>query len=173
MPERNWEKDWEICKKATPGPWYAIPHPEYKNASWRVDTSPDVPWASFGQLAYMSEEDARFVAEAREALPYYLQRVQELEAQCAIMRKHVKEAIDFLNYGDLAIAKECLNDALSDNVGRTLQEKIEKLEAVVEAVKSFREQCNRYITCRNLKNCTAECLFVRACKALETLEKEE
>jgi len=21
MPERDWERDWEICKKATPGPW--------------------------------------------------------------------------------------------------------------------------------------------------------
>lgn len=78
MLERDWQKDWELCEKAT-GPWYAIPHPDYKNANWRVDTRPDVPWANFGQVAYMSAENAQFIAEARQALPYWLQRARELE----------------------------------------------------------------------------------------------
>lgn len=79
-PERDWAKDWELCEKATPGPWYAIPHPEYTSASWRVDTNPNASWAGFGQLAYMSEENARFVAEARDALPYWLKWVRKLTA---------------------------------------------------------------------------------------------
>lgn len=79
MPERDWQKDWEACQKATPGPWYVIPHPEYRNASWRVDTNPDAPWVNFGQLAYMSAENAQFVTVAREALPYWLQQVQEMK----------------------------------------------------------------------------------------------
>ena len=39
---RNWARDWELCKKATPGPW------------------------------------AEFIAEAREALPYWLNQMLDV-----------------------------------------------------------------------------------------------
>jgi hypothetical protein len=100
MAQRDWQADWELTKRATPGPWYAIPHPEYKSAKWRVDTNPNASWANFGELAYMSAEDARFVAEAREALPYWLQRVKELEHVLEPLRYQDKEML-LKKIGDL------------------------------------------------------------------------
>ena len=52
----------KIAEAATPGPWYATPHPECRGANWRVGTRPSTDWVNFGQIAYMSGANARFVA---------------------------------------------------------------------------------------------------------------
>ena len=83
MTERNWQKDWELCEKATSGPWKAdregTHFVEYyitvnKGFKERVlfsgDNELDTTW-----------EDTVFVAEAREALPYWLRRYKELHAK--------------------------------------------------------------------------------------------
>lgn len=55
MSERDWQRDWEICQ-------------HYKTHIYDIDTDQDV----------LIEE---FLAEAREALPYWLQRVEKLEEE--------------------------------------------------------------------------------------------
>ena len=130
---RNWQKDWELCERATPGPWEIgvwytngrvndgsdatwkpknIPHgkcyvchceesilvKEYKNCvghTMHLHKLPDLSewreiYSTTGKRIignYNDEEggvctkkeDAEFIAEAREALPYWLKRVKELE----------------------------------------------------------------------------------------------
>jgi len=110
MADRDWSKDWLLCQKATPGPWWYIrpcdgeafikpsgpeiiryqddeldfvngmdrfgivrePHYRNRNGSGRV-------YKAWGQGRKAIENDMRFIAEAREALPYWLQRAKELE----------------------------------------------------------------------------------------------
>lgn len=80
MPDRNWEKDWEMCEKATPGPWKADDKQLWHRGKSYDD--PDDPHVYLGEVADWCEQckaNLRFIAEAREALPSYLQRVKELE----------------------------------------------------------------------------------------------
>lgn len=78
MSERDWQKDWEMCERATFGKWemvsancpegpYMIRMPYPKGGTW------------YGVRMIAWKKDAEFIAEAREALPYWLQRVWELE----------------------------------------------------------------------------------------------
>ena len=60
MPERDWQKDWEMCQRATSGKWE-------EGGTW------------YGVRMVAWKEDAEFIAAAREALPFWLQRVRELE----------------------------------------------------------------------------------------------
>lgn len=106
-PARDWAKDWEICERATPGPW--------KHEDRFYIRVPGV-LQSLAVLNWDEERNGRFIAEAREALPYWLQRVKELEEvlrlayraltegmadvpaeardpQCARMRLEAKKAI--------------------------------------------------------------------------------
>lgn len=82
---------------------------------------------------------------ACEALPYWLERVQELEAQAATMRKIIE-----LVRNDLAFITRCsdpegwsddawekLGYALSTTAGKEILERIERLEAVAEAAKQM------------------------------------
>ena len=70
----------KIARGATPGPWYAIPHPEWRGANWRVDTRPGTDWANFGQIAYMSGANARFVAAFNpKTVLELLDKLQQLE----------------------------------------------------------------------------------------------
>lgn len=73
MPERDWAKDWELCQRLSRTPWqlddrtiwykgYAIWHPLLVGSR-------------------CTDADLRFIIEAREALPYWLQRVRELEEE--------------------------------------------------------------------------------------------
>lgn len=65
-------------KARTPGKWYAIPHPEWDGASYRIGTNPDAPWANFGQIAYMGAADAAFTAHCSEDVPALLAEVDRL-----------------------------------------------------------------------------------------------
>jgi hypothetical protein len=62
--KRDWQKDWELCQAATPGPWRA-----------EVYAQRIMPYI----CEHVNAADARFIAEAREAIPYWLQRVRKLE----------------------------------------------------------------------------------------------
>lgn len=132
MPKRDWSKDWEVCERATPGPWYAIPHPEYKHGNWRVDTRPDVPHANFGQLAYMSAENAQFVAEAREGWPAALEerarlakRVQELEEDITFLTQEYGNSNEPMTQDALELKKRC---RILEERAR-LAERVRELEA--------------------------------------------
>jgi len=60
MTERDWQKDWEMCQRATSGKWE-------EGGTW------------YGVRMVAWKEDAEFIAAAREALPFWLQRVREVE----------------------------------------------------------------------------------------------
>jgi len=71
--KRDWQADWELCEKATSGPWWVD-----DKTIWRKGVS--IAHA----LAYGSrctQDDLVFIAAAREALPYWLQRARELEIE--------------------------------------------------------------------------------------------
>lgn len=76
MSERNWEKDWELCQKASPSLWRVV-----GKDSWKLKGFPQVeintPEGHYFPVNF--ECDAIFIAEARDALPYWLQRVRKLE----------------------------------------------------------------------------------------------
>lgn len=124
-PARDWERDWELCQRATPGPWYprATDDERFMNAQY-VSTDPGPGWLHDGEQGMSVEEcepekviaitllqtprlasvedgkwdeNTEFIAEAREALPYWLQRVKELEdalRQCV-------EALEFCSHKEL------------------------------------------------------------------------
>lgn len=84
MSDRDWQKDMELAKKATPGPWRA-----------EVYARRVMPYI----CDHVDPADARFIATAREGWPAALEerarleeRVKELEAQAAVMREALKQA---------------------------------------------------------------------------------
>lgn len=99
MPERDWSQDWETCEWATPGPWEwdlhrsrLVQKVENKNPlrDYYGDYDIiDVFRAPPASLNIRSKNDAKFIAESREALPYWLQRVRELEEE----RNRYKKAL--------------------------------------------------------------------------------
>jgi len=88
MTERDWQKDWEMCQRAIPGPWrwvyykwtdiYALVGP--RDETILDDGSYRGEYDSPGErLITPDDPNGQFIAEAREALPYWLQRVREME----------------------------------------------------------------------------------------------
>ncbi len=86
MSERNWRKDWELPQKVTPGPW-KVKFSEYPYLIGIYDCgvithdSKPIVWMERCRANEQLRYDLEFIAESREALPYWLQRVRELEAQ--------------------------------------------------------------------------------------------
>lgn len=99
MVERDWQRDWELAKRATPGPWIVRkangrPGVWVKGGAKIASVeAPDFPpvLEDEGRL-----QNATFIAEAREALPYWLQRVKKIER----LLKHALHEV----------ANMCLND---------------------------------------------------------------
>lgn len=96
---RDWQKDWEISQAATPGPW-VITIDGYGRI---VGVMPDIEVIHDGCIFVAKdpdrprfEEDCRFIAESRAALPYWLQRVKELETQVAALRETLKDTLKAL-----------------------------------------------------------------------------
>lgn len=66
---RDWQEDMKMCEKASPEPW-RVEQLEYMgNRGMVQETVIDGVTSEI-----YNEEDARFIAEAREALPYWLQQ---------------------------------------------------------------------------------------------------
>lgn len=84
MSERDWQKDWELAMRATPGPWgydYDFTT-EPINAYIHMKEDGKCVGLAIAKVFRGARErcnDTEFIAEAREALPYWLQRVRELE----------------------------------------------------------------------------------------------
>jgi len=87
---RNWARDWELCQKATSGPWkwskWSSKDEGYTGMVY-YENGHEVSLMGVGSECdddydiYIKESDARFIAEAREALPYWLRRYKELHAK--------------------------------------------------------------------------------------------
>jgi hypothetical protein len=89
---RDIKKDRELCSKATPGPWihdsredriYSISENGREQYVCTTDEHVINHWLS------NNAADAEFIATSREALPYYINRVEELEVQNANLRDKV------------------------------------------------------------------------------------
>lgn len=52
----------------TPGPWFAIPHPEWPGANYRITSDPSEPWANFGPICYTSPQNAPLIAASPSLL---------------------------------------------------------------------------------------------------------
>ena len=77
--ERDLDKDLELTKLATPGPW----RDEYNDGDWGAsveseETGIRVATTEQLELGIQFRRDAAFIAEAREALPYWLGEVKRL-----------------------------------------------------------------------------------------------
>lgn len=79
---------------ATPGPWYAIPNPDWGGAGWRIARDPNEPWANFGQLAYVAPQNGPFIAKAREDIPALVAEVRRLRGQVEALAGLVEEVFD-------------------------------------------------------------------------------
>lgn len=91
MSERDWQKDWKMCQYGTPTPWrYHVPGQDGEWAGYVYSST------TGERVAYdVLFDDGMFIAEAREALPYWLQQVRELKTV-------VEAAQEFLDTIDLA-----------------------------------------------------------------------
>jgi hypothetical protein len=79
--DRDYQKDLEICKKATPGPWEVekkIPFYDLHRIVPQIVNKDSV--IIFNECHYAPKDlhDWTFIATAREALPYYIKRCMEL-----------------------------------------------------------------------------------------------
>ena len=107
---RDAKTDLEVCQKATPGPW-EVENAETKSRfskGWRTVKAPtgyiigvDGYLSSIGGEVYgvkITYSDAKFIALAREALPYWINRAMGLEKELKRMR--TLESGDGLNKSD-------------------------------------------------------------------------
>jgi len=74
IPERDWQKDWELCQQFKPGAVVIIDNPSA------------VPIETY------------FAIEAREALLYWLQRVRDLEERVQQLEAGLRGIIDCMDY---------------------------------------------------------------------------
>lgn len=89
MNKRSWLNDWEICQKATPGKWEVVAANSEGPYLIRMPFPKGGTWYGIRQIAW--KKDAEFIAMAREALPYWLKRVEELEYAIAELEKQVNK----------------------------------------------------------------------------------
>ncbi|CAH1058788.1 hypothetical protein [Paenibacillus pseudetheri] len=79
MIQRDWLKDMAMCKAATPGRWgWYEPTRCIYTARKDRDALDTILYDPAG-AGHLQEEDAEFISEAREALPYWLQEAKELQ----------------------------------------------------------------------------------------------
>ena len=71
----------KLAEKATPGPWYARPNPEWHRAPWRVDTRERLPEDRYddGNVCLAGKHNALLIAAAPEMARLLGQLADELE----------------------------------------------------------------------------------------------
>lgn len=155
---RNWGEDMELCEKATPGPWVRSNYGFQVLTNDRENSICQIP--SRGNMEGQVK-DAQFIAEAREALPYWLnayreleqvaasrlsrleQEKWELEAEAAAMRQGLEQikadlqecfpgdAMNLKKYDYAKTLYGAADQALSSTVGKALLDRLAKAETVV------------------------------------------
>lgn len=76
---RDAEKDLAMCEAATPGEWGVTADKFFANTS-------AVSSKGYGIGYGLKEGDAQFISEAREALPYWIDRAVSLEKEVDMLR---------------------------------------------------------------------------------------
>lgn len=124
---RDWDKDIELCEKATRGPWREFTDSYGHNIGTKmIDPqlkahAPVVTLAmsAFGSTVYISQVDSDFIIGAREALPYWLQQYAELKERNDDMLKvleRIKADIDeFRSYIDIEACESVEDQARAFN----------------------------------------------------------
>jgi len=91
---RDAAADLAMCERATPGPWV------YEKGEL-VTQNPDDQWrgglVAKIDLEWIADGDAHFIPESREALPHWIKRATEAEAEVERLREqlnHAAEALD-------------------------------------------------------------------------------
>lgn len=104
-PSRDWQKDMEMCEAATPGPWRSIledlEEREYYPATYLPTQikSADEVIVDFDGINLETEHcipNAELMAEARTALPYWLQEAKERgkwERRLKVTWKQLREIV--------------------------------------------------------------------------------
>jgi hypothetical protein len=96
--KRDWQADWEMCEKASPGPWEVLKDAgKVDRISWEIEILTD------GKKELETRQDMEFCAMAREALPYWLQRCKELESELCLAKDDFEDEIRRL--GDNVVQK--------------------------------------------------------------------
>jgi hypothetical protein len=155
MPERDWQRDWELCENKIEAVWafYRLRRDPYDDRK---------PWAELSD----------FFAFAREALPYWLQRVRELEADIAWLLQEYGESEELMSEDAVELKERCRVLKERDE----LRERVAKLEAVAEAARLLLSTCDlvecfpkddRFSRCHR-----DDCPMERLEKALATLDEE-
>jgi hypothetical protein len=93
---RDYQKDLEICEKATPGKWEVrtVYHEDSEYSKF-IKSQEIVSMKDDGNVYVLArinwsnpvEANAQLMAISREALPYYIKRCMELEEQVRQMRE--------------------------------------------------------------------------------------
>lgn len=84
---RDAQRDLGICAAATKGPWRASGNLIFADSvGFRVIARQGDLLSAATVHGAEWQANARFIVMSREALPYYITRVQELEAEAAAMR---------------------------------------------------------------------------------------
>lgn len=83
MPERDWERDWEMCKKATPGPWVSVNELEFDGAI-------EAPNSKLCIAQGVRANDKAFIAESRTGWPAALEERARLEKRVRELEDRVK-----------------------------------------------------------------------------------
>ena len=92
---RNAKDDLAICDKATPGPWRVKTnaHKATRGGSWGWIEGPRENWC-WADERPRSRRDADFIAMAREALPYWIERAEKLERALRLACEMVASCTD-------------------------------------------------------------------------------
>ena len=78
---RDWQKDWELCQRATPGPWVPSNNGRiYCPKGYYVATVYKLLTPDGLHDTATTNANMQFISEAREALPYWLKWVRKLTA---------------------------------------------------------------------------------------------
>lgn len=130
---RDCKKDLEICSKATPGPWDWNDRGDVVSLSNKHVDSVIITTEYYdGPQIAINEENDKFIRTSREALPYYINRCVELEAQVGQMRNILKNACKecIENFGDCDIDEN--NTCDINKVFQALDPDYEKLGEIIE-----------------------------------------
>jgi hypothetical protein len=102
---RDLQKDLEICNKATQGPWYWTPEEiecDPETGWWGEPPSvmlPQVMGDDNGKgFVVWSNDDAEFIAQAREGWPHAIERAIKAEAEVERLRMALDKIANPLKY---------------------------------------------------------------------------
>lgn len=136
--KRNYRTDLEVCEKATPGEWKE----KCFDSCWYV-------YRASGEGTVVDifdgtkKEDAEFIAISREALPYYIKRCMDLEAQVAQMMEALEDVDDSLEnegvWNDEVFVSWEVKNAIKQARKMALPVRWEAIQKVVEAAKEYME----------------------------------